>query len=339
MTAATPHGPRASEFTFDEAPGTYRWWYFDALSDDGETSVVAIFFVGSVFSPTYADRIARGVARASTEHVAVNFALVRRGAFPVWVFSEYDATRLSQGEGSLTIAGSSLTRSRDGSVHVSIDDVRVARGTPVRATLDVKMLEAPIGDARGIALGSERHRWRCHSPRTRVEVSVPTHGVHFVGTGYHDENWGDEPPHAGLRSWSWGRVHAPLRTRVFFDVNPLVGPRKHFEFDTKSGAREEFRAPAQFSRSLGGWLLPVPREMDAGKSESGNRVVVRNARSLERAPFYHRFLANFDFGRGEAPARGIAEHVDFQRFAHPIVRRMVAYRIAEPDRGTFGRIP
>ena len=33
-------------------PGGYAWWYFDAVSDDGTRALTAIFFIGSVFSPT-----------------------------------------------------------------------------------------------------------------------------------------------------------------------------------------------------------------------------------------------------------------------------------------------
>ena len=36
------------------APGGYRWWYIDAVSDDGLHGLTLIAFVGSVFSPYYA---------------------------------------------------------------------------------------------------------------------------------------------------------------------------------------------------------------------------------------------------------------------------------------------
>ena len=38
------------------APDGYRWWYIDALSDDGQHGLTIIGFVGSVFSPYYAAR-------------------------------------------------------------------------------------------------------------------------------------------------------------------------------------------------------------------------------------------------------------------------------------------
>ena len=64
-------------FAFDAAvaPGGYRWWYVDALSDDGQHGLTLIGFIGSVFSPYYAwARGASGLAEAEN-HVALNVAL------------------------------------------------------------------------------------------------------------------------------------------------------------------------------------------------------------------------------------------------------------------------
>lgn len=231
-----------------------------------------------------------------------------------------------------------MTREAD-RVHLRIDDVRVARGTPVKARVDVRLVDPPVGDSHGIALGSERHRWRCHAPRTRVDLSVESLGLAFSGSGYHDENWGDEPPVTSLRSWSWGRVHDGSRSRVFFDVVPHHGPRTHLVFDSRSGRHEETRPPLTLRRSPFRWMLAEPKTMDAGPGDDGAPIIVRASRSLERAPFYHRFQAPFRFARQAPPVTGVAEHVDFVRFARPVVRGMIGYRLAEPDRGWFGKIP
>ena len=66
-----------------QRPGAYRWYYADVAC--GEVSAVAIFLVGSLFSPRYA---ADGRA-LPTEHCAVNFALYVGGRRRQWVLSEY----------------------------------------------------------------------------------------------------------------------------------------------------------------------------------------------------------------------------------------------------------
>ncbi len=62
-------------FDADVPSGGYRWWYLDALSDDGRHGLTIIGFVGSVFSPYYA--FGRGGAAVPTPqtHCAINVAL------------------------------------------------------------------------------------------------------------------------------------------------------------------------------------------------------------------------------------------------------------------------
>ena len=92
-------------------PGGYAWWYFDAVSDDGERALTAIFFIGSVFSPDYAARLRRGETARAEEHLGVNLALYERGKKRAWVMSEHGAGALGGvGEGGPTIADSTIER-------------------------------------------------------------------------------------------------------------------------------------------------------------------------------------------------------------------------------------
>ena len=99
--SAPPTGPRggAAPPFGDHAwasarPGGYAWWYFDAVTPAGD-GLCCIVFLGSVFSPSYALRSARGERALPTEHAAVNLALYRGGRDrprrPAWVMSEYGA--------------------------------------------------------------------------------------------------------------------------------------------------------------------------------------------------------------------------------------------------------
>lgn len=44
----------------EKGPGSFEWWYFDALSDDGKEAVVITYFENLVFSPRFADGANRG---------------------------------------------------------------------------------------------------------------------------------------------------------------------------------------------------------------------------------------------------------------------------------------
>src|SRR5437879_1139085 len=108
--------------------GSYKWWYIDALSDDGRRGLTAILFVGSVFSPDYAARLRRGEPALPEEHVAVNLALYQGGRQRAWVMSEYGREAL-RGEGPV-IAQSRLEASGSG-LRLTIRD----RSAPFLASL------------------------------------------------------------------------------------------------------------------------------------------------------------------------------------------------------------
>jgi carotenoid 1,2-hydratase len=320
----------------EERPGSYRWQYFDAISDDGRSALVVIFFVGSVFSPYYAERLAAGEQPSPREHVAVNFALYRRHQRPLWVFSEYGTERwLETGRGQ-SIGDSHFERSEDGSIALHVDDRRVAFGTRVRADIVFRPLAPPLA-ARDVHLGGEEHGWRCPMPRARVEARIGDEL--FSGLGYHDTNFGAQPPAQMLRSWSWGRVHGADSTRVFFDSLTRDGRRSHLVFDTSLGRSAAVLPPAPVRPSLSSWLLPMPRRFDCGADVSGARLHLRAPRPIETSPFYTRFFASFPSRSGELGDVGMAEHLDFACLDRPLVRAMIRLRMARPERGEFGVIP
>lgn len=317
---------------FEEQPGAYRWWYFDALSHDEKTAFSAIFMVGSIFSPYYAERLRAGDAPLPREHVAMNFVLYQRGKAPVFSFSEYGSERLAMDERGVRIAASSFARQRDGRILVRVDDARVATGAPVRAELELTPVEAPL-TAREVHLSGQEHQWHCLAPRAEVRGTIEGFGA-FEGLGYHDTNFGSEPPARQLSSWSWGRVHDREGTRVFFDVRTRKGRRSHELFATGGRRETSVLPPRVMGPSLRDWLLPMPAGFEC---EVG--VPLRAHRALERAPFYQRFTAAFPSPDARFGATGIGEHIDFERLDHPFVRRMVSLRLARPDRGERGVLP
>jgi carotenoid 1,2-hydratase len=337
---STELAPPAPPLVLPQRPGAYAWWYFDALGDDGETAIVAIFLVGSVFSPHYAARLARGESPAPTDHVAVNLAIYRRGARPWWVFSEYDGRRLQASPRGIQVASSWFQRRADGSFLLRIDDRRVGTRRATVGEIRVSPVRAAGALTPGeVDLAGRAHRWRCVVPHARVRATFTSPALHFEGNGYHDVNTGDEPPARALTRWSWGRAHYGDRTRVFFDAEARDGQRRHLTFDTRSGRASAWLQPRALRPHLGCWLLPMPDGFHAGEGDRGERLALGDARPIERAPFYQRFVAPFPRPDGGAAVLGIGEHVDFERLAHPVVGRMIRMRLARPDRGEFGLIP
>ncbi|MBX9727400.1 MAG: hydratase, partial [Sphingopyxis sp.] len=89
-------------------PQGYRWWYVDAISDDGAYGLTIIGFIGSVFSPYY-----RKSGRPQpTDHSCLNISLYgRRGAR--WVMTERGSADTHQSTDALAIGPSAMRWDRD----------------------------------------------------------------------------------------------------------------------------------------------------------------------------------------------------------------------------------
>ena len=55
-------------------PGSYEWWYFDAISDDGRWAIVSIYFLGSPMS-TYYKAVVDGRRLKPSDWCGVFFSL------------------------------------------------------------------------------------------------------------------------------------------------------------------------------------------------------------------------------------------------------------------------
>jgi carotenoid 1,2-hydratase len=302
----------------DETPGAYQWWYFDAVSDDGDWSMVAIFFVGGVFSALYADRLAAGVRASPLDHSMVHLVVHRRGRRVLWVFSEYPRTCLHVREKDLHlgIGGSSLRRCDDGRYEADIADDDFPRRVPVSARLMFRPEQGGLAPP-GLSLsGDGRHLWGAPAPRCRVSFLSVSHGVRFEGSGYHDVNAGAEPLHMGWAEWSWGRTHLSRETRVSYDALHSSGSRISLRLSSEKAASFDEPDPLA-KRRWTPWLLRLPA---APKIPGARTTVV-----LESSPFYHRHMTVF--AAGATVGHGMHEYLNLRRFSRPSIRYMLRHRM------------
>ena len=146
------------------APSGYRWWYVDALSDDGEYGVTVIAFIGSVFSPYYAWS---GWADPFN-HCAVNVALYGpRGAR--WAMTERGRQSLKRTRDVLLIGPSSLEW-RDGALTIRVNEIAAPLPKPIRGEIVVKPLAI---NAKEFTLETKgNHIWRPIAPVARVSLDL-----------------------------------------------------------------------------------------------------------------------------------------------------------------------
>jgi carotenoid 1,2-hydratase len=296
--------------------GGYRWWYVDALSDDGRQGLTVILFVGSVFSPYYARARGRGPADPEN-HVAVNVALYgQRGA---WTMTERGGAVLRRNAAALSIGPSSAWW--DGTaLTISVDEVAVPVPRRVRGT--IRLEPEILSDAVFALDAAGRHRWRPTAPVARVEVDFPKPGIRWQGRAYLDGNDGDGPLERDFVSWDWSRA-ASGEPRILYDAVRADGSRHALALRFgRDGRAEPFDPPPTVPLPRTLWRLDRRTAADPGTAP---RIVER----LEDGPFYARAVVTSRVAGADMTA--VHESLSLARFRQPWVRALLPFRM--PRRG------
>jgi carotenoid 1,2-hydratase len=161
-----------------------------------------------------------------------------------------------------------------------------------------------------------QHIWQAVAPHARIDAEFEAPQLRWSGYGYHDMNWGDAPLEDAFTSWTWQRSHIDDRAVVFYDAVLKDATRQQFGRSFVNEKVEHLELPKQHTMKRGLWRMT--RNI---RSESPPTF----AMSLEDAPFYTRDHVKVVLDR--KPADTIHESLSLQRFAHPIVQRMLPYRM------------
>jgi carotenoid 1,2-hydratase len=293
----------------------YRWWYLDALSDDGQHGLTLIAFIGSVFSPYYASARRRGITLAE-DHCAINVALYQRGQ-PRWALTERGQRQLRRDAHTLSIGPSVLHWSAAG-LTIRIDE----RCAPLPRRLRGEILvEGVFREDLHYALDAQgRHLWGPIAPAGRVKLKLDHPAVEWSGHAYFDSNAGAVPLEQDFRRWDWSRSSLPDgSTDVFYDVdrrdggNTLLGMRFTAEAaPTPLLLNQRGSLPASVL-----WRVARATRLPA----AGTQVL----RTLEDTPFYARSLLG-TVHEGQ-PLTAMHESLDLDRFASRWVQCLLPFRM------------
>ncbi len=296
----------------------YRWWYLDAVSDDGRYGVVIILFVGSVFSPYYYRARQRGTGDPEA-YCAINVALYGPGGR--WAMTERQAASVQRSGREFRVGPSSV--SWDGR---QLSYRLRERCTPFGQALRGEIIALP-GAACDLAVdldGNGRHLWTPWSPHARVQVRLDAPGWNWDGPAYLDANFGGEPLEQAFHSWDWSRTERPApagqgagsgRTRLHYEVQCRSGEERLFAFDVdQQGQVSEVPGdPVENQRRTGWGIKRYPR--------CGHRIA--GVRGYEDTPFYSRTLL-----RGGQPGEfTVHERLSMDRFVQPWVRTLLPFRM------------
>lgn len=323
--------PTPLRFDLAVVPGGYAWWYLDVVSDDGAITLTVIAFIGSVFSPRYAEARRAGPADPQ-RFAAINVALVSRHR-EHWALNEQH--KLARTHERLTIGRSSLTwqtdaRGRHLVVEIDEPETRFGgwRGAPLRGRIRLypSAMFGPrveLDRARSVP----RHRWYPVAPHARAEVELDTPALRFSGSGYHDVNEGDEALERGFAAWNWSRAELDeQRTAILYDLQPrgaALDPRG-WVFSTRD------RSITELSPETLGSAHPLPptrwRVARAIRSDRGHTPTLIS--TLADTPFYSRNLIDVRIAGQRATA--VHESLSLDRFASRFVQFLLRFKTTSP---------
>lgn len=217
-----------------------------------------------------------------------------------------DATELRIGPSAVRWDGEAFTAEID---EVAVPLPRRVRGR-VRVTPEAVTQRGFELDAAG------RHRWWPIAPVGRIEVEMDSPRLSWSGPGYLDTNAGDEPLECGFRFWNWARAATDRGAAIAYDAERRDGSRILLGLEIeRDGTIHEVETPPPLALKRGLW----------GVARAARAEQVKLVRTLEDAPFYTRsHLTGRLHGRRFA---GIHESLDLDRFASPLVKLMLPFRM------------
>jgi carotenoid 1,2-hydratase len=314
LSAATQPAPW-HQFDTPLAPGGYRWWYVDALSDDHQHGVTVIVMLGSVFSPYYAASRRRQQHVDPLEHTALNVALYGRPAR--WALTERDRSAVTRAADRLRI-GPSEVRWDGEALEIRVSE----RTAPLARRLEGVLRVRPrIAGTDLVELNpSGRHCWWPISPLCDVTVDFRHPQLRWHGHGYLDSNFGDESLEAGFRRWDWARTHTGHdgRTTILYNVETHAREERALALTIDEQGHLTTHPPLPRSRAARGvWGVDRPTRADRDAQPRVTCV-------LEDTPFYTRSVLETRL-YGET-VHAMHESLDLERFTAPWVQALIPFR-------------
>jgi carotenoid 1,2-hydratase len=321
--------------------GAYEWWYFDALSDDGEWALTCIWFLGNPFSPYY--RLsALGNKPDPFAHNALFFALYRQGRLHAYHFTRFPRDQVCADErrpATLRFGPNDLSYA-DGRYVLHLDDENANR-----RSLSVHLVfHAPplLGQSVAEESRGDNHFWLPAAPACWVAGQITLREknnpgaeiIAFRGSGYHDHNWGTLPFAANIRDWYWARVGlGEGKALVLYHVNyrQSARPVSHLlRFDGGQLKAHDDQPEVHLRRTaFNGFATGYATHLHIRSGELAADFWL--GRRLDSAPFYIRALccANVSEAGRTQTGMGIGEYFRPQILSWPLVASAMKARIVE----------
>lgn len=323
--------------------GSYEWWYFDAISVNGQYSLVVIFYEGNPFSRRYIDALEKKTESNANDYPAISISVYKNGDPVFYSFEEvepgaakFSDIRAEGRVGNNRFVGE-ITEDRNLRYHLHLSQ-EVPNGDHLRADLIfLSSMPSDFGQERGTAV-KHRHTWNLIQPKADVSGEIIISGfkeetIRFEGSGYHDHNLGLEPMKESFEDWYWGRFHLNGYTLVYYLMNENGSMKNRaWLFSPDEEVREVHGKLTLTDYGLNVFGLKSARKIEL-KNKS-TELLIQQQSLLDDGPFYQRFSSRLMLHLDGVllQGTGISEYIHPERIHSKLFRPLVNMRIRYPGK-------
>jgi carotenoid 1,2-hydratase len=336
-----------SEFSRDvrtnkPKPGSYEWWYFDAISKNGY-SIVIIFYDGNPFSRRYIQELKRNRKTRAGQFPAISISVYKDGEPVFYSFEEFEATSAWFSEkkpegraGKNRFTGKKVKNTIEYTLqlHQTVPNGDTVKGTLTFSGSEPNLPQMDDQDENQ----KDDHIWNLILPKCIVDGTLIVNGYHqekidFSGTGYHDHNTGSEPMKDSFGEWYWGRYHTKTAAFIYYLICEKGVWEKRawlIEDDGNVFSVEEQIEPGPEELNLFG----LANARSVTFKGSGIEVFLQKKLVTDDGPFYRRMEGDTIIKRGGGleQAVGISEYIRPSRIYNKVFWPLVNMRIKYPGK-------
>jgi carotenoid 1,2-hydratase len=334
-------------------PKAYEWWYFDALSDDGNEAVVIVFLDNFIYSPRYntarkTDVNGKDAESRFERFPAVSVTYYRDGRQVYRTVNEYPANEFiaSQNSPECRIGNNSFRYESApyGSGYTVTLDLPLSRSRRLEAHFEWLSIESDFASAP-FCYENSSHCWNLVAPRSDVtgKITVVDSAGRkrdvrsFRGTGYHDHNLDNRWLAKTVSHWHWGRAHFADCTAIFYRYHEIGNDSPSTKlFVIKNGELEtrEVRYEEQnHARDKFGIRYPTSLRLIA---EDGVQLDSKPLKVIDSSFYYLRFLSSISFLAADGKehhTKGITEFIAPKALKHRWLNRLSDLRTGRNGKG------
>ncbi|WP_340103672.1 hypothetical protein [Rhodohalobacter sp. 8-1] len=338
--------PNRDVSTPKPTPGSYEWWYFDAISIDNQYSLVIIFYEGNPFSRRYIDAIQDGQNDRADDYPAISISIYKEDEPIFYSFEEVmpGNAEFSSDTPFGRVKGNSFKQvpSENGALayRLNLDQI-IPNGDRLVGNLRFESSDkGPFSDVtkNDDQNNESLHKWNLVQARASVNGQLSIEGLHpetikIAGTGYHDHNTGMEPMKESFVDWYWGRVHFNGSTLIYYLMNEEKGVDNRAWLIDSNNLVTEMNGECELSDvGLNMFGLKSARKIEMNAVDDS--FLIQQEKTLDDGPFYQRFRSRMMLNlNGELhQAKGISEYICPGRIHMKLFRPLVNMRIQYPGK-------